>query len=89
MSSVAEDPCGEFGDTQKWAAVWFVVLTGIGVALTVFLAQRDRWMFDNNGELLDNVAYRENRLTSTSLKGETFDSRKDSTYGAVVEKLSE
>ncbi|MBL7662044.1 hypothetical protein JNK13_04745 [bacterium] len=70
-----EDPCGEFGPTQRWALVWFVAVLAIGSFATYTFSQTDRWMYDNNAEFLDYQAYRENRNAIYSLAAERVDER--------------
>lgn len=70
-----ENPCGEFGPTQKWAVVWFfsVILIGIGAVYT--LRNTDYYNYKTNGEFFNYSAYRENRSAATSIASDSIDPR--------------
>ena len=84
-----EDPCAEFGATQRWAFVWMVFAIVFGSFLTYRLALQDRWMYDNNGEFLDYTSYKENRRTFSSLASDGVDPRKKSNLAALEKVLQD
>lgn len=83
----SNDPCGSSGPDQRWAYIWFVGVLLIAIPLTLQLASIDRWMYDNNGEMLNYKSYRENRTAQTSLKSESIDIRQDGELTAAEAKL--
>ena len=83
-----EDPCAEFGPTQKWAVVWFLSVLVITALLVCKLSEIDRKMYDTNAECLDYDQYRANRASSFGLKSEAVDPRQRGSYSEAV-SLSE
>jgi hypothetical protein len=87
VNAESNDPCGASGPTQRWAYVWFLGVLLVGIPLTLQLASIDRWMYDNNGEVLDYQAYRENRTAQTNLRSESIDDRQNGELSAAEAKL--
>lgn len=78
QSQSLEDPCGEFGATQRAAALWMCVVIIVGLGLTFFLTGVDRKFYDSKGQFLDYSLYKDNRSASTSIGSEQIDERTQS-----------
>ena len=83
-----EDPCAEFGPTQKWALVWLIVTLVGASALTYKLSRIDRHLIDSGGVDLNNEASRENRAAASSIASESVDSRQRANLASVEEQIS-
>lgn len=75
------DPCGSWGIDQKLAVVWFFIVIAIGVGLTTALKNTDEYNYSHNGEFFDYKAYKENRLSQSSIASDNIDKR---TQGDIV-----
>lgn len=84
--NLTEDPCGEFGPTQKWAVVWFLSILVIGSIAVWQFSKIDRRMYDSNAEFFDYGAYRENRLSQASLRGDSVDPRSHGDSVSVMQR---
>lgn len=82
-----DDPCAEFGPTQRWAVVWFFSVIALGLFMTYRLSNLDRWMYDNNAETFNTESIRENRLAFTSVRSEQSDPRQQGDYFSALGKL--
>ncbi len=69
------DPCASWGIDQKLAVVWFVIIIAIGVGLTTALKNTDSYNYNHNGEFFDYKAYKENRLSQSSIPSDDIDKR--------------
>ncbi len=85
----SEDPCAEFGRTQKYALVWFFCVILGGVLLTAKLSNIDHWMYAHNGEFLDYDQYRENRQALTTVPSERVDPRQKGSIDVAIERVNE
>ncbi len=86
-NSSKADPCGSFGPVQKKAVLWSVCAI---IAGTIFCARfmgLDRWMYDNDADILDYTAYDENRTAQTELGSERLDSRQAGGLSDAVKRL--
>ena len=84
-----EDACAEFGPVQYRALVWFFSVILIGMGLTYTLRMTDLHNYMTNGEYFDNDAYRENRLSSTSVASEPMDERAHGDLPTAASKLNQ
>ena len=77
------------GARNKIAYLWFAGAAAAAAGLTIGLARIDRWMYDHNGEFLDNQAYRANRMAATALRGDLLDARQDHGLAEAVHALED
>ncbi len=87
-SEQIDDPCGEFGATQRWALVWFFGAIALGSFVTVKLATFDRSYYDTDGYVLDFDVYAENRGAFTSVGTERVDPRSRGSYPVAVKRAN-
>ena len=81
------DPCAVDGHYHKLAYVWFVCVVIIAALMTFYLARIDRWMYDTNGQYLDDAKYRENRVGATGIATEFVDPRKSGDFTSAERAL--
>ena len=85
-----ENPCGDFGPTQQFAFVWFVVVIAIGCVATWGFSVLDRFMWENDAEfVLDYDEYTENRVAVTSIPSERVDPRAHGDLATAAESSAE
>ena len=82
-----QDPCAEFGPRQRAALTWFVAVLVLGSLAVTYLAGIDRWMYDNNAEMLDWTKYKENRQAFSSVASERSDPRSRGDYSSNASQL--
>ena len=83
-----QDPCGEFGPTQRWALVWFFSVIVLGVAVVCTLRFTDYYNYINNGEFFDYNAYYENRASQTHIPTMADDSRMHADLATIESRLN-
>lgn len=84
--ATSDDPCKEFGPTQKWALVWFFSVILIGCAVVYNFARIDRFMYDSNAEYYNYQSYHENRLSQSTIRGDSVDPRSHGDSVSVVRR---
>ena len=81
------DPCAAVGPEQRWALVWFVSAIIIGIVATSQFMKIDTWMYNNDAEVLDMKAYKENRQAQASVASGWKDERQGAGYSTVLKEL--
>lgn len=79
----SQDPCAEFGPTQKSALIWFVGAITFGALLTWKLCAIDFHLYSTNAEMIDYGKQHENRTAAATIGSEEIDGRARGDFGTA------